>query len=191
MTPCHRGAVGIFLSGCRGAAPRRKWMEPAGTPRIRDHFGSLPDPRMERTRRHELLDILTIALCAVICGADSWVEVEQFGKAKRSWLEGFLALPNGIPSHDTFGRVFAHLDPARFEQCFLAWVQGIVTTEAGDLVAIDGKVSRRSHDRRAGKAAIDVVSAWAESHHLVLGQVAVADKSNEITAIPLPLEAFD
>jgi len=145
---------------------------------------------MERTKRHQLLDILTIALCAVICGADSWVEVEQFGKAKRTWLEGFLALAHGIPSHDTFGRVFAHLDPARFEQCFLAWVQAIVTPAAGDLVAIDGKVSRRSHNRRAGRAAIDVVSAWAETHRLVLGQVAVADKSNEITAIPLLLEAL-
>jgi predicted transposase YbfD/YdcC len=165
-------------------------MEAAGTPSIRDHFGSLPDPRVERTKRHELLDILTIALCAVICGADSWVEVEQFGNAKRSWLEGFLPLPNGIPSHDTFGRVFAHLDPARFEECFLAWVQGIVTPQAGDLVAIDGKVSCRSHDRRAGKGALDVVSAWAESHRLVLGQVAVADKSNEITAMPRLLEAL-
>ncbi len=165
-------------------------MEPAGTSSIRDHFGALPDPRMERTKRHQLLDILTIALCAVICGADSWVEVEQFGKAKRTWLEGFLALAHGIPSHDTFGRVFAHLDPARFEQCFLAWVQAIVTPAAGDLVAIDGKVSRRSHNRRAGRAAIDVVSAWAETHRLVLGQVAVADKSNEITAIPLLLEAL-
>jgi predicted transposase YbfD/YdcC len=150
----------------------------------------LPDPRIERTKRHELLDILTIALCAVICGADSWVEVEQFGKAKRAWLEGFLHLPNGIPSHDTFGRVFAHLDPVRFEQCFLTWVQGIVTPQAGEPVAIDGKVSRRSHDRRAGKGAIDVVSAWAESHRLVLGQVAVPDKSNEITAIPVLLEAL-
>jgi predicted transposase YbfD/YdcC len=145
---------------------------------------------MERTKRHQLLDILTIALCAVICGADSWVEVEQFGKAKRAWLEGFLTLPNGIPSHDTFGRVFARLDPARFEQCFLAWVQTIVTPSEGDLVAIDGKVLRRSHDRRAGKGAIDLVSAWAETHRLVLGQVAVGAKSNEITAIPVLLEAL-
>jgi predicted transposase YbfD/YdcC len=165
-------------------------MEPTGSPSIREHFGELPDPRMERTKRHQLLDILTIAVCGVICGADSWVEVEQFGKAKRAWLEQFLVLPNGIPSHDTFGRVFAHLDPARFEQCFLAWVQGIVTPEAGDLVAIDGKVSRRSHDRRAGKGAIDVVSAWAGRHRLVLGQVAVGAKSNEITAIPVLLEAL-
>jgi predicted transposase YbfD/YdcC len=155
---------------------------------IRDQFAALPDPRMERTKRHQLLDVITIALCAVICGADSWAEVEEFGKAKRSWFEAFLTLPNGIPSHDTFGRVFARLDPARFQQCFVAWVQALVAQSAGKLVAVDGKVLRRSHDRRAGKAAIDLVSAWAESNRVVLGQVAVAAKSNEITAIPALLE---
>jgi predicted transposase YbfD/YdcC len=165
-------------------------MEQAGSHRIEDYFAELPDPRIERTKRHQLLDIITIALCAVICGADSWVEVEEFGKAKRTWLAQFLELPNGIPSHDTFGRVFARLDPTRFQHCFLAWVQAIVTPGEGDLVAIDGKVLRRSHDRRAGKGAIDMVSAWAESHRLVLGQVAVAAKSNEITAIPALLEVL-
>ncbi len=165
-------------------------MEPPGSPSIRDHFAALPDPRIERTKRHQLLDILTIALCAVIGGADSWVEVEEFGKAKRTWLAQFLVLPHGIPSHDTFGRVFARLDPARFEQCFLAWVQAIVTPVEGDVVAIDGKVLRRSHDRRGGKGAIDLVSAWAESNRLVLGQVAVGAKSNEITAIPMLLAAL-
>jgi predicted transposase YbfD/YdcC len=155
---------------------------------IRDHFATLPDPRIDRTRRHELLDIITIAVCAVLCGADSWVEVEEFGKAKLPWLRSFLPLPHGIPSHDTFGRVFARLEPARFQQCFLAWVQASVLHTAGALVAIDGKVLRRSHDRRAGKAAIDLVSAWAEANRLVLGQVAVAAKSNEITAIPALLE---
>jgi len=151
---------------------------------IRDHFAAVPDPRIDRTKRHQLLDIITIALCAVICGADSWVEVEEFGKAKRAWLDTFLTLPNGIPSHDTFGRVFARLDPACFQQCFLAWVQAIVTQTAGEFVAVDGKTLRRSHDRSAGKAALHLVSAWAESNRLVLGQVAVAAKSNEITAIP-------
>jgi predicted transposase YbfD/YdcC len=155
---------------------------------IRDHFATLPDPRVDRAKRHDLLDILTIALCAVICGADSWVDVELFGQAKEAWLRSFLVLPNGIPSHDTFGRVFARLDPVRFEQCFLGWVQTVMTRTAGEVVAVDGKVLRRSHDQRAGKAALDLVSAWAASNRLVLGQVAVAPDSNEITAIPVLLE---
>lgn len=125
------------------------------------HFADLPDPRIERTKRHQLLDIIAIALCAVICGADSWVDVELFGRAKEPWLRRFLALPNGIPSHDTFGRVFARLDPVAFERCFLSWVQQLMHPTAGQAVAIDGKVLRRSHDRGAGQAAIDLVSAWA------------------------------
>jgi predicted transposase YbfD/YdcC len=157
---------------------------------IRDHFADLPDPRIDRTKRHGLLDIVTIALCAVICGADSWVDVELFGHAKEAWLRTFLALPNGIPSHDTFGRVFARLDPHRFEQCFLRWVQTVVTPTAGEVIAVDGKVLRRSHDHRAGKAALDLVSAWADTNRLVLGQRAVAADSNEITAIPALLEAL-
>ncbi|MGH2585217.1 MAG: ISAs1 family transposase [Dehalococcoidia bacterium] len=157
---------------------------------IRDHFASLPDPRIERTKRHRLLDIVTIALCAVICGADSWVDVELFGHAKAAWLRTFLALPNGIPSHDTFGRVFARLDPMRFEQCFLSWVQVVMTHTDGEVVAVDGKVLRRSHDHRAGKAALDLVSAWADTNRLVLAQRAVDADSNEITAIPALLEAL-
>ena len=160
---------------------------PAGCS-IQAHFAALPDPRIDRTKRHALLDIITIALCAVICGADSWVEVELFGKAKLAWLRTFLPLPNGVPSHDTFGRVFARLDPRQFERCFLAWVQSIAARTAGEVVAIDGKTLRRSHDRTAGKAALDVVSAWAEANRLVLGQVAVNEGSNEIPAIPALLE---
>jgi predicted transposase YbfD/YdcC len=157
---------------------------------IRDHFAELPDPRIERPKRHSLLDIVTIALCAVICGADSWVDVELFGHAKVSWLRTFLALPNGIPSHDTFGRVFARLDPQQFERCFLRWVAALVTRSGGEVVAVDGKVLRRSHDQRAGKGALDLVSAWAETNRLVLGQRAVDADSNEITAIPALLEAL-
>jgi predicted transposase YbfD/YdcC len=157
---------------------------------IRAHFATLPDPRIERSKRHQLLDIVTIALCAVICGADSWVDVELFGHAKEAWLRTFLALPNGIPSHDTFGRVFARLDPQAFERCFLSWVQAIMRQTTGEVVAVDGKVLRRSHDQRAGKAALDLVSAWADTNRLVLGQVAVAPDSNEITAIPALLEVL-
>lgn len=158
------------------------------SPRLFDHFADLPDPRIQRTRRHELLDIIAIAVCAVICGADSWVEVEVFGRAKEPWLRRFLALPGGIPSHDTFGRVFARLDPDAFARCFLSWVRSVMQHTDGEVVAIDGKVLRRSHDRGAGQAAMDLVSAWASENRLVLGQVAVDAKSNEIPAVPALLD---
>ena len=134
-------------------------MSDAPTARLLDHFAALDDPRVERTKRHALLDMVTIAVCAVICGADSWVEVEAFGKAKRSWLGSFLALPNGIPSHDTFGRVFAALDPEQFEAGFRSWVATVARLSAGDVVAVDGKHLRRSRDAINGEAALTLVSA--------------------------------
>ena len=148
------------------------------------HFAPLPDPRADRGQDHLLVDIITIALCAVICGADGRVAVETFGRAKVAWLRTFLALPGGIPSHDTFGRVFARLDPTEFRRCFLAWVRAVVPETAGRVVALDGKTLRRSHDRTNGKAALHMVSAWAGGSGLVRGQRAVEDKSNEIGAIP-------
>lgn len=157
---------------------------------LRTHFGTLPDPRVERAKRHELLDILTIAVCAVLCGADSWVEIEAFGNAKLAWLRSFLELPNGIPSHDTFGRVFAALDPTAFETAFLGWVQAVVTVTDGQVIAIDGKTLRRSHDRANGGGPLHLVSAWAGANGLVLGQRSVDTKSNEITAIPALLEVL-
>lgn len=157
---------------------------------LHDHFASLTDPRIERTKRHHLLDILTIAICAVICGADSWVEIEEFGNAKLSWFRSFLDLPNGIPSHDTFGRVFATLDPEQFQRCFLSWVQAAVAISDDQIVALDGKTLRRSHHRSKGKAAIHMVSAWASTNRLVLGQVKVDEKSNEITALPALLQVL-
>jgi predicted transposase YbfD/YdcC len=157
---------------------------------FRRHFGDLPDPRIDRCKRHRLLDVVTIALCAVLCGADTWVDVAEFGRSKEAWLRTFLALPNGIPSHDTFGRVFAALDPTAFETAFLGWVQALVGATAGQVVAIDGKTLRRSHDRSNGKGPLHLVSAWASANHLVLGQVAVDQKSNEITAIPALLEVL-
>lgn len=114
---------------------------------IHRHFATLPDPRIERTKRHQLLDIITIAVCAVLSGADSWVDVELYGQAKHEWLATFLDLPHGIPSHDTFGRVFARLDPAAFEGCFLSWVAAVLPRTAGEVIAVDSKVVRRSHDR--------------------------------------------
>jgi predicted transposase YbfD/YdcC len=157
---------------------------------FRAHFGDLPDPRIDRCKRHDLLDIVTVALCAVIGGADTWVDVAEFGRSKEPWLRTFLALPNGVPSRDTFGRVFAALDPAAFEQAFLGWVRALATATAGQVVAIDGKTVRRSHDRVNGRGPLHLVSAWATTNHLALGQVAVDEESNEITAIPLLLEAL-
>ena len=159
-------------------------MEQDGAFSIGEHFSGLEDPRVDRTKRHQLLDIVIIAICGVICGADNWVDIEEFGKAKLRWLKGFLELPNGIPSHDTFGRVFGRLDPEQFQRCFLSWVQALYEITQGQVVALDGKTLRRSHDRRLGRAAIRMVSAWASANRLVLGQVKVEDESNEITALP-------
>jgi predicted transposase YbfD/YdcC len=156
-----------------------------------EHFSSLDDSRRDHGKLHRLDDILVVTICAVICGADSFVAVEAFGHAKGEWLRRFLALPNGIPSHDTIGRVFAQLDPRHFEQCFLAWVNAVFERTAGKVVAIDGKTVRRSYDRSCNKAAIHMVSAWATANHLALGQVKVAEKSNEITAIPQLLNLLD
>jgi predicted transposase YbfD/YdcC len=154
---------------------------------LASHFSTLKDPRVERTKQHKLLDIIIIAICGTICGADGWVAIEQFGKAKEAWLKTILELPNGIPSHDTFGRVFAHLDPVEFERCFFEWVQGISGKVEG-VIAIDGKKLRHSYDKATGKEALHMVSAWAAENRLVLAQVAVDKKSNEITAIPLLLQ---
>src|SRR6266852_7815087 len=149
-------------------------------------FAQVEDPRMERTKQHRLRDIIIIAICGVICGAEGWVEIEEFGKAKEAWFTDLLKLPSGIPSHDTFGRVFALIDPKQFEASFFQWVQGISKTIKG-VIAIDGKTLRRSHDQRAGKKALHMVSAWAVENRLVLAQVATEEKSNEITAIPILL----
>ncbi len=165
-------------------------MEQAPLSTIVDHFAPLEDPRVDRTKHHQLLDMIVLAVCAVICGADSWVEIEEFGKAKLAWFRTFLDLPNGIPSHDTFGRVFAALDPEQFQQCFLSWVHTVATSMDGQIVALDGKTLRRSYDRAHGKAAIQMVSAWASTNRLVLGQVKVDEKSNEITALPVLLQVL-
>jgi hypothetical protein len=150
-------------------------------------FAQVEDPRIERTKQHRLRDMSIIASCGVICGADGWGGIEEFGKAKEVWLTELLKLPNGIPSHDTFGRVFAHLDPNQVEASFHQWVQGISTTIQG-VIAIDGKTSRRTHDQAAGKKALHLVSAWAVENRLVLAQLATEEKANAITALPLLLQ---
>src|SRR5215210_4988613 len=155
---------------------------------VSEHFATLTDPRREHAKEHLLVDIVTITLCAVICGADDWVAVATFGRVKVAWLRTFLALPGGIPSHDTFGRVFARLDPDEVRRCFVQWVRAVVGEPDRQVVAVDGKALRRSHDRRAGKAALHLVSAWATASGVVMGQVATDAKSNEITAIPVLLK---
>ncbi|MBI5865865.1 MAG: ISAs1 family transposase [Planctomycetes bacterium] len=154
-------------------------------------FASLPDPRMKRTRKHELVDLIAIAICAIICGADGWVQVALFARSKRKWFETFLHLPHGIASHDTFGRVFARLDPAAFERCFIAWMNALAKKPFGRLIAIDGKTLRASFDKAAEQSPLHLVSAWCEQNQTVLGQWATAAKSNEITAIPELLDLLD
>jgi len=164
---------------------------PAAPTSISAHCGALPDPRVERTKGHLLLAILTIGLCAVRCGGEGWTAMATFGRAREPWLRTFLALPHGIPSHDTFGRVFAALDPDAFGAAFIAWVRAVAPPTAGQVVAIDGKTLRRTHDRARGRAAVHLVSAWDDASGLVLGQVAVDDKANEIVAIPQLLALLD
>ncbi len=157
---------------------------------VEKHFGCLKDFRDKRGLRHKLKEIIGIAILAIICGADEFTEMEEFGNMKKDFLGTFMELPNGIPSHDTFGRVFSLLPPDEFRACFVAWVQSICDL-CGDIVNIDGKALRRSFDTDKGKAMIYMVSAWANANNLVLGQVKVAEKSNEITAIPKLLKLLN
>ncbi|MEE9356703.1 MAG: ISAs1 family transposase [Methylococcaceae bacterium] len=161
------------------------------TASILHHFLSLEDPRVNRQKKHQLQDIFFITLCAVICGADNWVAIEEFAEAKKEWFVEQLGLKNGIPSHDTFGNVFAAIDTEKFSLCFSKWVTDLANLTEGEVIAIDGKCLRRSIDKASNKAAIYMVSAWAQKNSLVLGQVKVADKSNEITAIPTLLSRLD
>jgi len=154
------------------------------------YFSELRDPRVERTREHLLEEILLIAIAAVLSGAESWNDIEDYGDAKQEWLKTFLRLPFGIPSHDTFNRVFSSLDPAELEKGFVAWVSSIARLTAGEVVSIDGK-SLRGARQGSDKAIVHMVSAWAGANNLVLGQRKVDDKSNEITAIPKLLQALE
>lgn len=156
---------------------------------ITRHFGRIKDPRRKHRRRHLLMDIIVIAICAVIAGADTWQEVATFAQERLDWLQTFLELPGGIPSHDTFERVFDRLDPVVFQACFRSWVEALRGLLPLDHVSIDGKSLRGSRHGELG--ALHLVSAWATAQHLHLGQIAVADKSNEITAIPKLLELLD
>lgn len=163
--------------------------EPLGS--IRMHFSKLEDPRLDRQKLHQLMDIIVIAICAVICGAETWVDIANFGQARKEWFQKFLELPNGIPSHDTFGRVFSRLNAAAFEACFFDWVSAVNQITSGQVIAIDGKELRRSVDSVLGQKAIHLVSAWASENRLVLAQRKVDSKTNEITAIPELLDALE
>jgi len=151
---------------------------------IEEHFSKVSDPRKDRTKDHKLIDIIAIAICAVICGAEGWTDMENFGNSKVPWLKTFLELPNGIPSHDTFGRVFGMIDAQQFQLAFWEWVWAVNDIVQGQIVNIDGKCLRGSDDQKLGKRAIYMVSAWAAENEIVLGQRKVDEKSNEITAIP-------
>jgi len=155
---------------------------------LMQYFAHVPDPRIERSRLHPLSSILLVTLCAIVCGAESFVAVEEWAKAKRAWLESFLDLPNGIPSHDTIGRVLAALDPKALSKAFRDWVNAVAQITGGEVVAIDGKTLRRSFRDAAGSVFVHMVSAWATHNRLVLGQVKTEEKSNEISAIPRLLE---
>jgi len=158
---------------------------------FQEHFKNLNDPRVERTRKHPLINIVFIAVCGVLSGANSFAAIEEFGLDRRTWFARFLDLTNGVPSDDTFARVLARLDPGAFERCLLSWIQAVQEVTDHRLIAIDGKTLRGSYDRRDGKAAVHMVSAWASENKLSLGQVVVDEKSNEITAIPELLRLLD
>ncbi len=161
------------------------------TEQMQSFFSEIEDPRVTRTRAHLLTDILIIGIFSAIAGGKGWEDMENYGLSKHDWLKEFLALPNGIPCPDTFRRVFERINPKAFERCFQAWVQSVVETVGAQVVSIDGKTLKGSYDREQGKSALHLVSAWASEHRLVLGQVKVADKSNEITAIPALLELLN
>ena len=158
---------------------------------IVDHFLGLEDTQMNRKKEHLLIDIVTITICAVICGSDDWVSISQFGVARQSWFKTFLKLPNGIPSHDTFGRVFSLLSSEKFQKCFRNWVQSIVSVFDNEIIALDGKTLRRSYDRGIGKNAIHMVSAWSIAKPFNFRSDKDRGKSNEITAISELLKMLD
>ena len=184
LIPCIKDA--LMENEVEGLADRIEY-----STSISEHFAGLTDPRKAGMVDHKLVDIVTLAVCAVICGADDWTKVELFGKARYGWLKSFLELPHGIPSHDTFSRVFAVLCAGELQRCFANWIKSLVKLTEGEIIAIDGKRLRGSYDRRSNKAAIHMVSAWAQANRVVLGQVKTDVKSNEITAIAQLLKLLD
>lgn len=173
------------------STPSSPFPPPDGPASLLDCFGDLPDPRVNRTRDHKLIDILVIGFCTILAGGEGFNDMEEFGTDKEAWFRTFLELPNGVPRHDTFNRVFQALDPGKFLECFLRWTEGLRSVVAGEVVAIDGKALRRAMDKARGAAIPYMVSAWAAANGIVLGQVKVDEKSNEITAVPEILRALE
>src|SRR6056297_1166246 len=160
-------------------------------PNILTIFHTLSDPRQVKKVEHKLSDMLVVALCGAVCGVDTWADLERFADAKADWFRRFLELENGIPSHDTFGRVFARLDTDEFYDCLRQWVESLAICLQDQGVHIDGKTLRQSFDSEAGRSALQLVSAWASDENLCLGQIAVDEHSNEITAVPKLLEMLE
>lgn len=157
------------------------------------HFENLEDPRIKNNhnKRHSLTDILILTILAVICGAESWIDIEEFGDSKEDWLKTFLEFPHGIPSHDTLGDLFARLSPEVLQESFLSWIRSLVQISNGEIIAVDGKTLRHSYDTAKGRKAIHMISAWTCNNRLILGQLKTSEKSNEITAIPELLKMID
>lgn len=156
-----------------------------------EHFSKLEDPRVDRNKKHELIDVIVLCVCAVVSGAEGWSDIEEFGRTKLEWLRQYVPLANGIPVDDTIARIISALSVSGFQACFTSWMEDVVKVSKGEVIAVDGKTSRRSHDRRRGLKALHMVSAWACGNGVVLGQVKTEEKSNEITAIPELLEKLE
>lgn len=158
---------------------------------IEEHFRAIEDPRVERNKKHKLLDIIVLAICGVVSGAEGWEAIEEFGYEKQQWLRKYLELANGIPSHDCIARVLSRISPSEMTECFIAWTRSVSQLTAGEVVAIDGKTLRHSYNTKEKLGAIHMVSAWASQAGMSLGQVKTDEKSNEITAIPKLLELLE
>ena len=156
-----------------------------------EHFSKLEDPRVERNKKHELIDVIVLCVCAVLSGAEGWCDIEEFGRTKLEWLRRYVPLANGIPVDDTIARIISALSVSGFQECFLSWMEDVVKLSDGEIIALDGKTHRRSHDRKRGVKALHMVSAWACRNGVVLGQVKTEEKSNEITAVPQLLEKLE
>ena len=156
-----------------------------------EHFSKLEDPRVERNKKHELIDVIVLCVCAVLSGAEGWCDIEEFGRTKLDWLRRYVPLANGIPVDDTIARIISALSVSGFQECFLSWMEDVVKLSDGEIIALDGKTHRRSHDRKRGVKALHMVSAWACRNGVVLGQVKTDEKSNEITAVPQLLEKLE